>query len=295
MFDHSKIMTYSGKLVDISSLKDDVDINDIAHSLSMKCRFGGHTSMFYSVAEHSLLTEQLVEKVVGIPSEVEELKLRLAALLHDSMEAYLPDFASPNKKRFFYQASTMSIPCDIAALEKTMLNTIGCTLHLPFLCSYEKEVHRLDMIALVTEARDLLPSTEGFPTDYLPIDREDRRVRLGQSHFMIKTSFLQRYQELAERLHMIDTLEEFWEAYLGPQTRKRPPTLDPVVRVMMEKTGGRDFATTRRRIQKMLEGDQFVSVKEKDNCGVSWKTYCHRQSEYYEACITSKNRVENIR
>ncbi len=57
--------------------KDDIDINDIAVSLSNICRFAGHLSHFYSVAQHAVLCSQLV------PQE-----FAFEALMHDATEAY---------------------------------------------------------------------------------------------------------------------------------------------------------------------------------------------------------------
>ena len=82
------IRTYSGIYMNIfEPTLDMIDIEDIAHSLSKQCRFGGHVSKFYSVAQHSVMCSRGVNK-----------KYKLQALLHDSPEAYILDIPTPIKK-----------------------------------------------------------------------------------------------------------------------------------------------------------------------------------------------------
>ncbi|MBI1620122.1 phosphohydrolase [Aquamicrobium zhengzhouense] len=69
----------------------DIDIEDIAHALSMQCRFAGHCNRFYSVAEHSFYIARYLESQ-GAPVIV-----RLWGLLHDATEAYLVDLPRPIK------------------------------------------------------------------------------------------------------------------------------------------------------------------------------------------------------
>jgi hypothetical protein len=85
------IQTYTGKAVYPMDLRpEDIDIADIAHSLSMQCRFNGHCQQFYSVAEHSVLMAR--HFVLGGMTEY-----ALPALLHDATEAYLTDVPRPVK------------------------------------------------------------------------------------------------------------------------------------------------------------------------------------------------------
>jgi uncharacterized protein len=81
------MQTYTGKrfMVGKPSL-DDIDIIDIAHSLSMQCRYNGHCNLFYSVAEHCCLLYDVADQ-----------QHKLWALLHDATEAYLCDIPSPVK------------------------------------------------------------------------------------------------------------------------------------------------------------------------------------------------------
>jgi hypothetical protein len=82
------LRTFTGKLVDLLDPKPgDIDLCDIAHSLSLLNRFNGHTLRPYSVATHSLHVSSLVPK-----------GLELHGLLHDAAEAYLGDVVRPLKR-----------------------------------------------------------------------------------------------------------------------------------------------------------------------------------------------------
>ena len=70
----------------------DIDIEDIAHALSLICRANGHFRHFYSVAQHCIAcAEEAIER--GYSPEV-----ILGCLLHDASEAYLCDVTCPVKK-----------------------------------------------------------------------------------------------------------------------------------------------------------------------------------------------------
>jgi len=79
---------YSGKCIDLANPRpEDIEIRDIAWSLAHTIRFNGHLEYQISVAQHSICVAQLV------PAH-----LRLAALLHDALEAYLGDIVRPVKR-----------------------------------------------------------------------------------------------------------------------------------------------------------------------------------------------------
>ena len=73
----------------------DIEIEDIAHGLAFVARWNGQTlgDFPYSVAEHSLLVEQLFTRLVPKAPA----KWRLAALLHDAPEYVIGDMISPVK------------------------------------------------------------------------------------------------------------------------------------------------------------------------------------------------------
>lgn len=84
--------TFSGlKFYFLNPQPDQIDIVDIAHALSLNCRYNGHVRHFYSVAEHSVLIADLVYEVTGCKRQA------LSALMHDASEAYICDVPRPIK------------------------------------------------------------------------------------------------------------------------------------------------------------------------------------------------------
>lgn len=90
--EESAIQTFSGRRVNpLAPDPEQIVIGDIAQALANQCRFGGHCSHFYSVAQHSALLSDLVA------SENGDATAQLWALLHDAAEAYLVDLPHPLK------------------------------------------------------------------------------------------------------------------------------------------------------------------------------------------------------
>lgn len=86
----------SGRRLDlIDPTPVDIEVEDIAHGLAFVARWNGQTygDFAYSVAEHSLLVEEIFTAL----NPKAPIKWRLAALLHDAPEYVIGDMISPVK------------------------------------------------------------------------------------------------------------------------------------------------------------------------------------------------------
>lgn len=170
------IQTVSGKKfpLDKPDLKQ-IDIEDIAHALSMLCRFNGHCTKFYSVAEHS----------VHVSHEISR-ELAMAGLLHDAAEAYLGDVPSPLKGKL----------SQFKEFEHTLEIAIGDKFGIkPDLLSC-KELKRADVQLLVDEKEVLMVEPpEPWPENAPPVKNTDRIECWGFEE--AEEQFLARFKELS--------------------------------------------------------------------------------------------------
>lgn len=127
------IQTYTGKqFYPCNPRVSDIDIEDIAHALSLLCRFTGHCKQFYSVAQHSVLAAAYCDDY------------QLWALLHDASEAYVSDVAKPIKGQLAgYEDIETGVMAAIAA-------RFNLTWPMP------AEIKLVDSRLLATEQRDLM-------------------------------------------------------------------------------------------------------------------------------------------
>lgn len=129
------LQTYTGgRFFPLDPRPEDISIIDIAHHLSLVCRFGGAVRAFYSVAQHSVLVSE------NCPKEP------LAGLLHDAAEAYIGDMV-----RGLKHSSALTGYRDI---EQRIHAAIALRFDIPF--DMPAEVKRADEVLLFTEARDLM-------------------------------------------------------------------------------------------------------------------------------------------
>lgn len=169
------IRTFTGKQLYWEHVEDhDFDVVDIAHALSMKCRWSGHTRKFYSVAQHSVMVSQLV------PDEH-----KMDALFHDLSEAYMPDFPSPLK--WYLRDKGFTVLSD---MEKRLEAAAAKKLGLKF--PRDPSIKEADLILLSTESRDLMPPGEERVGMIWPLEKEID----CWSPMMAKALFLKEYRKL---------------------------------------------------------------------------------------------------
>ncbi|MEL7252719.1 MAG: HD family hydrolase [Pseudomonadota bacterium] len=129
----------------------DIEVEDIARGLSFVARWNGQTlgDYPYSVAEHSLL----VEEIFGRIDRKTPAKWRMAALLHDAPEYVIGDMISPVKN---------AVGPGYDELDKRLTAAIHIRYGLPAAIpvAVKKQIKKADKISAWMEATQLAGFTE---------------------------------------------------------------------------------------------------------------------------------------
>lgn len=155
--------------------RSEITIEDVAHSLAHNCRFNGHTSKFYSVAEHSVIVSHLCEP-----------RNALAGLIHDASEAIISDVPKPIK---------LHLP-DVMRLENELENYMfdrfanGARMN--------EDIKLCDITALAMEASKIMPGAEWVDElrRSFPLKDPGKLKVCCLSPKTAKLLFLSRYEEL---------------------------------------------------------------------------------------------------
>jgi len=153
------IPTASGLLFDpLKPTPDGIRAVDVAHALANKCRYTGHTRVFYSVAEHSVRVSQYLREG-GVCREGQ-----LWGLLHDCGEAYLPDIASPVKPHVWIRIPGTGTDIPFEEAERNVLRAVAEALTVPWEGHdrWAATVKEADLAILSWEVRALLPPIPGY-------------------------------------------------------------------------------------------------------------------------------------
>lgn len=147
-----------------------VDLEEIAHALSMQCRYNGHVPSFYSVAEHSVRVSVVLE------DDGHSADVQMAGLLHDAAEAYCGDMVRPMKL-----VPELGIPFD--EIEDGIATVVFAGLGHSNLYPLCEAVHAADKAVYSWEVENI---------------RSGKRP--GDTPSMARAAFIDRYEELLTAL-----------------------------------------------------------------------------------------------
>lgn len=172
------VQTYSGvPFYPLAPSLGAIQIDDIAHALSMLCRYGGHTRRFYSVAEHSVILSHAVA-----PENARW------ALMHDATEAYIGDMVWPLKEE---------IP-QFKEVEEVLMSAI-CTrfglpqIQPPQVVEYDRRIVIDERDMLLAPSQLAWPALEGYKPLGVSIN--------AWSPDRAKAEFLNRFRQLFNPAH----------------------------------------------------------------------------------------------
>ena len=150
----STVVTRSGAHLDLSDpAPGSIVRGDIAAGLSGACRFAAQTEVFYSVAQHAVMVADLVEVFLDGDGEGDSPRVArlMAALHHDSHEAFMSDIPAPLKQIL---PGYDQIADD---LDRVIFEAIGLGAGVRQ-GTVGGLIDRADMVARCVEAEEIIPA-----------------------------------------------------------------------------------------------------------------------------------------
>jgi 5'-deoxynucleotidase YfbR-like HD superfamily hydrolase len=172
----------------------DIEISDIAHGLAFVARWNGQTrgDFAYSVAEHSLLVEELFRRM----QPKAPVKWQLAALLHDAPEYVIGDMISPVKS---------AVGPGYSALDQRLTSAIHIKFGLPAQLpkTIKAQIKRADKVSAWMEAVQIAGFSETEANKLF--GRPKTEVICGltidlRPPLQVRQSFVARHAELLSQL-----------------------------------------------------------------------------------------------
>jgi len=168
----------------------DIEVEDIAHGLAFVARWNGQTrgDYAYSVAEHSLL----VEEIFARQQPLALMKWRLAALLHDAPEYVIGDMISPVKS---------AIGADYGVLDERLTASIHLRFGLPAQvpADIKKQIKKADRISAWLEATQIAGFTRAEADKFFgtpdPAVADILTIRL-RPPLEVRRAFVERHEAL---------------------------------------------------------------------------------------------------
>mgnify|MGYP000465823926 CR=1 FL=1 len=172
----------------------DIEIEDIAHGLAFVARWNGQTigDFAYSVAEHSLLVEQIFTKM----NPKSPVKWQLAALLHDAPEYVIGDMISPVKA---------AVGPGYETLDERLMAAIHIRFGLPAQVpvAIKKQIKKADKISAWLEAVQIAGFTKSEADKFFGIPdpnlAKSAKIQL-RPPVDVRLDFTNRHAELMELL-----------------------------------------------------------------------------------------------
>ena len=152
----NEMITHSGLYINpFAPHQSQIDINDIAHSLSLQPRWAGHLSTNISVARHSVNCY--------LEAKLQRLSLmeRLQCLMHDAAEYIFMDIPTPIKRMF----------PEYKKAEERLMVEICCKFGIDY--PFSPTVKRVDYSQLEFEWNNFMFDEKMMPENSYSIDKFD--------------------------------------------------------------------------------------------------------------------------